>query len=213
MHRVLLFAKRPRPGKVKTRLTPPLSAEQAAEVYRAFLADLSRMLQSLSANYSVEWYWDDAPTTDDARELTLDGFELHQQGAGDLGQRLRRAFGRLDRPTLVIGGDCPTVSIDDVHQAFEALEQERSVVIKPAEDGGYLLIGSHRYASSLFTDIDWGSERVFEQTRERLIQAGLELHLLRPSFDVDTVDDLHRLARLSSPPLPVTKETLSRLGF
>ena len=96
------------------------------------------------------------------------------------------------RYCILIGTDCPVMSADYLEQAFHALDQGLDVVIGPAEDGGYVLIGASRVEVSWFNNIDWGSQRVLEQSRQALISSAASFQELQPLWDIDQIGDLNR---------------------
>ncbi len=96
------------------------------------------------------------------------------------------------RYTLLIGCDCPSLTATDISEAFQALQAGNDVVIAPADDGGYVLIGMKQPHEILFTNITWGNSEVMSQTRTLANLAGLRLHELRSQWDVDTVEDWRR---------------------
>jgi rSAM/selenodomain-associated transferase 1 len=200
MRRLLLFAKRPRPGKVKTRLSPPLDARQAASLYRGFVCDLLALLRDCAGDYASEVWWDGPPDDPSLAGLDVAGLRIREQPPGDLGRRLASAFCEADVPTVVIGADSPTIGRGVVDRAFEALSELRPVVIQPALDGGYVLLGQWRPRRELFRDIPWGESGVCEATLRRAEALGLRVELLPPGYDVDDGDGLRRLeAELADP--------------
>jgi len=193
MKRSAVFAKRPEPGRVKTRLSPALPADLACDLYRAMLADA---LAAASACRADECWlaWAEAPgeKADDAPPA---GFRTRAQSGADLGERLTNAFGEwlqgeADR-TIIIGADCPDLDSVMIDRAFEALE-ETDLVLGPTRDGGYYLIGLRRAVPSLFRDVAWSTPNVFEQTLERARRASLSVETLPPLDDLDTPEDLIR---------------------
>lgn len=194
MRRLLLFAKRPRVGRVKTRLTPALSPADCTGLYRAFLADQVGFLRSLADSCEGEVCLD-GPWSGDPQ--AFDGLRVSRQGTGDLGERLLRAFRRSSdegaSATLVVGADSPTLPAARVHHAFRALEAGASVVVSPAEDGGYVLLGTRGPYEELFRDLPWSGPRLLELTLERAAASGLELVRLEAWYDVDEPKDLERL--------------------
>jgi hypothetical protein len=118
-----------------------------------------------------------------------------KQGPGDLGERLVRAvaseFENGAEPVVMIGSDCPDVQASDIRDAWNAL-RDWDVVLGPAEDGGYYLIGLRRPEIDLFREIAWGSNTVLESTLARAKALNLKVHLLRALHDIDTVEDLRR---------------------
>lgn len=193
---LLLFTKPAREGRVKTRLIGHLTPAEATALHAAFLGDILERLQEGDFELRLAWGLD--PDDPDDFELfgPVPGFR--QQGA-DLGERLYRALADAAREAdsvMALGSDHPTLPLETVHQAFARLERGARVVIGPAEDGGYYLIAlrSGSVCRRLFQDIDWSTDRVLAQTLERCRELGLDPELLEPAADVDTPDDLRRLA-------------------
>ena len=201
---LVLFMKAPRPGTVKTRLTPRFSNAEAAELYRAFIRDTLHLARQVSgASLYVGW------TPDDGRaelQAALGDPKVNwfgQRGA-DLGDRLSNAFAMLfeneTAKTVVLGGDSPLLPPAYVEEAYHSLDSH-DVVLGPAADGGYYLIGLRRGLEaagrygSLFESIDWGTERVLRQTRTAIRRCGLACHELPPWYDVDHPADMDRVAR------------------
>jgi rSAM/selenodomain-associated transferase 1 len=178
--RILLFAKAPVPGQVKTRLIPALGAAGAARLHQELLTEtLARIAPARIAPIEL-WC---APTTTHRlfHELARRyGLELHAQPSGGLGQRLLRgAADALLRANAVvlIGGDCPDLGRGFIDQAFEMLlgqdgASRCDAVLGPAADGGYVLLGLRRAEPTLFRDMPWGTERVAALTRERMANLG-----------------------------------------
>jgi rSAM/selenodomain-associated transferase 1 len=212
MVRIILFAKRPVEGRVKTRLVPPLSRSQALGLHRAFLADGIAFLRSLrSATRTVELCLDGAWHDGDAPE----GLPLTRQEGADLGARMLHAFERSHEEgnvaTVILGADAPTLPRSRVEEALEVLASGAGVVLCPALDGGYVLIGSRRPRRELFHSIPWGGPAVLETTRRRAEKARIPLHELEPWYDVDVAADLERLVRdLSSGAHPGRAEETRR---
>lgn len=197
LRRLLLFAKLPVLGNVKTRLIPPLAPKQALELYRAFLSDQSSFLQSFRDVAEVELYLDGPGEREAPSGLGAEGLRVTEQSPGDLGQRMLRAFQRSwqegARSTVVIGADAPTLPRRHVLEAFRILESGAPAVIGPAEDGGYVLLGLRQPLAELFRDIPWGTARVLRTTRLRALAGGVELAELASWYDVDEARDLGRL--------------------
>ncbi|ANM28697.1 hypothetical protein ABI59_02340 [Acidobacteria bacterium Mor1] len=194
--RLLLFAKRPRAGRVKTRMTPPLSREQAVELYSAFLLDQLEFLAALSGEFGIE-LWTDGPWEPAAPfDRVVEGMPRFDQGEGDLGRRLHRAFARAfdggAEQVVVIGADSPTLPPRHVHRAFDQLGGH-DAVIAPADDGGYVLLGSRQLYPELFGGISWGGAAVFAETRSAARSASISLAAIEGWHDVDDVEGLRRL--------------------
>jgi rSAM/selenodomain-associated transferase 1 len=198
MRRLILFAKRPRKGRVKTRLAAELGRDATLALYRAFLDDQIRFLRGFAGRHQVELCLDGVPDAD----LGLDRLAslcVTKQGPGDLGRRLLRAFRRSRRAgaraTVVIGADAPTLPRSLVDGAFRELDRGRPAVVAPADDGGYVLLGMDRPRGALLHGVPWGGSRVLAVTRRRAAAAGLGLRELAGWYDVD---DLASLARLEA---------------
>lgn len=197
---LLVFAREPRPGRVKTRLVPALGPNLAAALYRELLRDT---LQTAAASTAVRLeLWVDRPDpgpylTQAARTA---GMQLHTQRGSDLGMRMHHALAQaLARcgSAVLIGSDCPEFDPDYLDRAFDAL-RHRDAVVGPAADGGYVLIGLKRPQPALFRDIRWGGAQVLEATRERLRSLGLDWQELRTLHDLDDPGDLARFPRLAA---------------
>jgi len=194
--KVLLFLKEPVAGEVKTRLTPVLTAEEAAALYRAMVEDQLSRLDSADAARSPALLY----TPDEAGERVAAWLgrerEVHPQGPGDLGARLDRAirwgFERGAVSVLVAGTDAPGLDRTVIDAAERALE-EHDLVLAPSHDGGYSLIGLRRAAPELFQGIPWSSAAVLDRTLEAAERLRLTVHLLAPLPDVDTFEDVERL--------------------
>jgi rSAM/selenodomain-associated transferase 1 len=197
--RLLLFAKRPRAGKVKTRLVPRLGRDRALALYRAFLDDQLRFLRSLAGSYDVELWLDGVWSPIEGVDPRPEGLRLRQQCDGDLGRRLARAFATCHAEgasaTVVIGVDSPTLPGRLVRRAFEALDGGDPVVLSPAADGGYALIGLREPVPELFREMPWSGPEIHRRTLERARALGLRVVELEPWFDVDDLAGLERLRR------------------
>lgn len=198
--RLLLFTKPAREGRVKTRLIGDLTPAEAAALHAAFLGDLIDRLREGDFELQLAW---DLDAQDEIPAGPLPG--VRQQGH-DLGERLYRALSEAARDgssvvpsVMALGSDHPTLPLALVHEAFERLERGAEVVLGPAEDGGYYLIAlrSDAVDPDLFRDIPWSTGRVLSETLERC--RGLAVELLPPASDVDTPEDLRRLAARLAP--------------
>jgi len=213
--RLLLFTKPAREGRVKTRLIGDLSPAQAAALHAAFLDDLLDRLRPGSFELRLAWALD---PEEEVPEGPLPG--LRQLG-DDLGERLYRTLSdaAVDASAVAaLGSDHPSLPLELVHRAFELLEEGADVVLGPAEDGGYYLIALRAAAvvPRLFEGIAWSTDRVFPETLARCRELGLRLELLPEASDVDTPDDLRRLAaRMGKGDLgcPRTRELLRAWGI
>jgi rSAM/selenodomain-associated transferase 1 len=192
---VIVFAKPPRPGQAKTRLAAVLGDATAAELARAFVVDTWSLVGSL------EWADPILATTDidDPFWSELPGATVWAQGDGDLGDRMERALRRAletHDAAVVIGSDVPGVPVAALNQARAALKFA-DVVIGPSEDGGYYLIGFRAACPhGAFAGVEWSTSHTRADTKARLRSLGLAVVKVTPWFDVDEVDDLHRLRHL-----------------
>lgn len=194
-----IMAKSPAPGQVKTRLSPPLTPAEAAELARAFLLDKIAQVSRLPG---VEQFLAFTPpdASEEFRAITGGTYVLIRQAGADLGERLSRVSDRLLATALpaavIVGTDSPTLSDRCILEAIDVLALGRAdVVLGPVEDGGYYLIGLRRPSPFLFRDITWSTPRVLRDTLARAQTVGLRVHLLPVWYDVDTETDLRRLAR------------------
>lgn len=192
---LMIFCKAPVPGQVKTRLSPPLTAAQAAGIHIELSeTTLKRATQDRLCPVQL-WC---APSIDDdffSASAAAYGLALRQQQGSDLGERMHRAFESALATyshALLMGCDCPSLTGADLKQAVTALRQDHDLVLAPAEDGGYVMIGLNRPCPELFTDMPWGTSQVLEQTRARIKQLHFRHHELEEQWDVDTVEDLAR---------------------
>jgi rSAM/selenodomain-associated transferase 1 len=189
---IAVMAKAPIPGLAKTRLIPTVGAHAAA-VLQERLTEQA-VATALAADIGPVTLWC-APDTTHAsfRDLTARfPITLARQPDGDLGTRMLAALGPC--PALVIGSDCPAFTPEHLHAAAAALD-EADVVLIPAEDGGYVLIGARAPRAELFDSIAWGTATVLAETRERISALKLNASELGPLWDVDTESDLARLER------------------
>ena len=192
---IIVFAKNPTPGKVKTRLAPELGLEAAADLYGALLIDTMVRCSRLDA--AVRLYL--SPTTEPI-STTVEPFDkkrLRQRGSS-LGPRMKHAFeDTFDdgyRPVVIIGSDHPTLPLSIIEQAFTELRRPDTVVIGPSRDGGYYLLGLSEPSSVLFDGMKYSHRKVFIQTVARARSAGLKVVTLKPWYDIDTAEDVRRLA-------------------
>ena len=194
--RLLVLAKAPQSGAVKTRLIPALGAQGAAGLARRML--LHTLQQALAANVgTVELCMDPAPGALPWADVDLPaGIERSGQGDGDLGQRMACAVDRvtttLAQPILLMGTDCPALSATHIAQAAQALAQHDAVVI-PVADGGYVLIGLHAPCPAVFTDMAWSTSTVAGETLRRMAALNMRVWLGPQLHDIDEPADLVHL--------------------
>lgn len=200
---VAILAKAPVPGLAKTRLAPAIGASAAARAQRHFTLRTLQVAQAAALGPVRLWC---APDTGHRffRALAQRGLALQAQGAGDLGDRLRKAMEQHfaqtpGLPLLLVGTDCPLLAPGHLQQAARALANHDAVLI-PATDGGYVLLGMRRPLPAAFAGIAWSTPQVLAQTRERLAQAGARWCELTPLWDVDEPPDWQRHQDLLGPP-------------
>jgi rSAM/selenodomain-associated transferase 1 len=188
-----LFAKQPIPGRAKTRLAAATSPEFAARVAGALLAHALDRFAEVRAERYLAFDPPDAGLFFDS--LAAGRYRLEPQASGDLGLRLEAFFAARfeagDRAVVAVGTDSPTLPVEWVAETFDLLESA-DIVLGPAADGGYYLIGLRRL-SPVFSGIEWGTARVLRQTVARAAEADCSLNLLPPWYDVDTLDDWYLL--------------------
>jgi rSAM/selenodomain-associated transferase 1 len=196
----MIFAKAPTPGRVKTRLVPVLGEHAAAEVQRQLIERTLGTAMAAALGPVELWC---TPATEDAFFAACAaryGMSLCDQGEGNLGMRMYRALERAwnaGARALLVGSDCPVLSVEYLRQAAAALDDGNDAVFGPAEDGGYALIGLARKPSpQLFEGIAWGTATVMNETRARLTQLNWRWRELATLWDVDRPEDLVRLRRL-----------------
>jgi hypothetical protein len=210
------MAKRPVPGKTKTRLCPPLTPLEAAELYEALLKDTMELVSGLRG---VETAVAVSPRSavDEMRRMAPRGARMIAVEGADIGECLDSAteqlFAKGYTRVVAVNSDGPTLPAEYIERAVEMLTHS-DVVLGPAEDGGYYLIGMRQQQPGLFTDIEWSSSRVAVQTLERAAAAGLAVAQLPSWYDVDTPAELERLRKelVARPPgiAPCTRAFLAR---
>jgi rSAM/selenodomain-associated transferase 1 len=207
------MAKHPRPGRVKTRLATAYGAEAACALQRAFIVDLAARL----AGTGWPTTWAVAPPDAPFGEIVSGARCIGQRGA-DLGARMAAAtadvFADGPGPVLVLGTDTPHVALDALHSAVGALAGGTDVVLGPAADGGYWLLGLRAPTPALFAAVAWGTPTVLETTLARANALALAVHLVEPAFDVDEPADVRRLQCLLARgeiALPETARALTQL--
>ena len=194
---LILFAKAPYPGRVKTRLQPDVSPEQGCELYRAFVDDLLATTRSLKDVKRIMGC--DPSQSDPYFEALSEKYpvDLMDQRGADLGERMRNAFEEIrergNGPVVIIGTDSPTLPVEMIREAFSRLETH-DLVLGPSRDGGYYLIGCARQVPPIFHDIPWGTGQVLEKTLRQVADSKIKCALLPFWYDVDTIEDLRFLS-------------------
>ncbi|MGQ0667103.1 MAG: TIGR04282 family arsenosugar biosynthesis glycosyltransferase [Nitrospiraceae bacterium] len=198
---LVIFAKAPIPGQVKTRLSPPLTPDEAATLHGSFVLDMLERTKTAVAKLKLplDRYLACAPSATHVFFKIMEerqGVTLIDQVGDDLGARMTQAFATLFARgcgrVLIVGTDVPTLPSDYFKQALALLETH-DLVLGPARDGGYYLIGLRQAAPGLFVGIPWSTGRVLEMTREKATSLGLKAVTIGAWRDVDTIDDLNAL--------------------
>jgi len=206
---LVIMARYPEAGAVKTRLARDLGPQGTLRLYRAFIDDLAGKFGSLSR--PLIWYY--LPVSSPFSQLFSRRFPCRPQSGSSLQERMFRIFEELFgegfNRVVVIGADVPHIPADAVDEAFSLLE-DADVVLRPSCDGGYHLIGL-KDPWDLFSSIPMSTDRVLRDTIERAASMGLSVRCQALSFDVDTIADLRRLSEFlesTDDPLPRTREAL-----
>lgn len=187
-----VFVRPPRPGEVKTRLAREVGPGRAAALAAAFLADVWATVASRVWAHPVLV----------GTEPGLDGYglgpvELLLQGEGDLGARMEQALTALGPTALLVGADLPGLPAAHLDAALAALTHA-DVVLGPADDGGFWLLGARRFVPGALADLAWSTSTTRAQTEAALARRGLSVGYAPPWFDVDEPADLARLRELLS---------------
>ena len=195
----ILFAKNPLPGRVKTRLSPHLTPEQACRLHCASASDVAELL-SHALPQARKWiFWSERPPVEQGKcgEVRVPSdFRCGVQEGGNLGERMGAAFTRAfasgARGVVVFGSDSPTLPAVTVQRAFDAL-LDCDLVLGPTEDGGYYLIGCRRFDEQLFRKVEWSTRRTCEQTMANAQRLDYRVRALESWFDLDQWSDVERL--------------------
>ena len=192
---IAILAKAPIPGLAKTRLIPAVGAHAAAVLQERLTERAVETAAAADIGPVTLWC---SPDIDRASFQDLASrfpIGLKQQPDGDLGGRMLGAIAAHNGPTLVIGTDCPALTAEHLRTAAAALD-DADVVLVPAKDGGYVLIGARASHPGLFSEIAWGTASVMQETRARITALGLTAIELPALWDVDTEADLARCEKM-----------------
>lgn len=225
-----VMLKYPGPGRVKTRLVPPLTREQASGLYSCFIKDFFPRAASLEcADVFAAYAPDDGEggarggdreakitamlTSPGARSSATPHAGLVEQEGSGLGERINNLFKRLFErgynKVAVVGSDSPDLPLEYIVQAFGLLDETTGLVLGPALDGGYYLVALQALSPALFDGIAWSTGEVLVQTLERARGSAIAYRLLRPWHDIDTAEDLRFLR--DNPVTPESSAFLSGL--
>jgi rSAM/selenodomain-associated transferase 1 len=197
VERVILLAKAPSPGSVKTRLAPPLTPEEASSLHEAMLRDQIAFVASLvQPGRTAELCLDTAWACEDGAVPPI--LKRTLQTGGDLGRKMDAALMRGHasgaKRIVLLGADAPTLPREVVDEAFARLRNGADAVVTPAADGGYVLIATGARCPALFRDVPWGTPEVLATTRRRAADLGIVFEETEPWYDVDRLADLPRAA-------------------
>lgn len=214
---VAMVCKTPIAGQSKTRLSPPLRLEDCAQLSACFIRDVASTIHSLSAAGGVTGYAVYAPTGSEPalRPLLPEGFRLLPQSGGDLGDRLIHATADLlaagHSAAVLVNADSPTLPLAILQQAVDAVRSGDRMVIGPALDGGYTLIGLSKPHPEVFTGIAWSTDTVYRRTLELAHSIALPVVEVPPWYDVDDLAALRMLEAEvgGTPPAFATSLTLA----
>ncbi len=200
--RLIVFAKAPDAGKAKTRLIPALGEAGAAALHARLVTHTLTTITS-AALCPVQ-LWCAPNTTHPFFDSCKNNFPvtLHQQQGANLGERMAHAMNhnlQQNFNSVIIGTDCPALSTADVEQAFTNLQNGSDIVLAPASDGGYVLMGLTHFSPTLFSAINWGSGEVLATTRKKIAALQWPSTELATFQDIDRPEDLHEAERLLGP--------------
>lgn len=203
---VVVMAKAPRAGHVKTRLAPPLTYSQAATLAGCFIRDTVLNVRQIVDNLMIAYA--PANARQDLELLLSSNLLWFEQRGDDLGQRLDSVANHLSilgyGPFVILGADSPTLPATFIEQALEVLASgQADVTLGPTTDGGYYLVGMNGAIAGLFRNIDWSTPFVYEQTVANATALNLRLHTLPMWYDVDTPADLFLLCEQMSSDDPI----------
>ena len=189
---LVVFAREPKDGKVKTRLAESLPEKTVTALYKCFVEDILAVALAAECRSRYLYYAGGLPADAFLRRFES-RFKFKRQTGEDLGARMHNAFIRCfaegHDKVVVIGTDCLTLNADGIRNAFSGLDRN-DVVLGPARDGGYYLIGLKRPLKYIFTGIRWGTAEVLPATKQRIARRGRSLYLLEEKRDIDTPEDL-----------------------
>lgn len=192
---LLAFAKAPIAGTVNTRLIPDIGVEAATELQSELVH--SRLSALKASELCAVQLWCAPDCEHDFFQRCKDSYEvtLHQQQGADLGERMAQAIKtnlKKFKRVVLIGTDAPSLSTAQIERAINKLGAGNDIVIAPAEDGGYVLIGMSRHCDAVFQSVPWGSDKVLATTRENIRLNNLTSSELELCWDIDRVEDYRR---------------------
>ncbi len=196
--RILIFAKAPEPGQVKTRLIPALGAEGAADLYSHLLERTVAFVTAAGLSPVQLWCTPDPNHAFFQQLASQYDLSLYEQSGVDLGERMYSAADlalKESEAVVLIGADCPLLGRVHLSQSLQWLMDGNDAVVGPAEDGGYVLLGLRQNDAVLFEEMPWGGDQVLRLTRERLAGLGWCWQELEMLWDMDRPADIERWQR------------------
>ena len=196
---LIVFCKAPIAGQVKTRLMPAVTADEAAYINRFLTLRLLDLLTQAELCPVELWC---SPHNHNSFFQECDKqfpLTLHTQYGDDLGERMADAIqSNLERYhySLLMGSDCPSLTINDLDNAIQALQNGADIALAPAEDGGYTMVGMSSLYPEIFDSISWGTDKVLEQTEKRIRQQHLSCYKTPMQWDIDTIEDWQRFCSI-----------------
>lgn len=199
--KIIIFCKSPVLGTVKTRMQPFLTQEDSVVLHKSLA--IKTIDLAVKSNLSPVQVW---CSPDFSHEFFLDVLEqypvtLHKQMGNDLGQKMSYSLSSIleeSESAILIGTDCPSFTSDDFEEALVAMNNDADIVISPAEDGGYTLVGMNHFVPEVFEGIDWGTETVFEKTASNISVLNKRFAILDTQWDIDRPEDLQRYKKILS---------------
>ena len=200
---LIVFTRYPEPGRTKTRLARTLGDLGAAHIQKKLTGHaLSQVRQFIQLRPAAIYVYYDGGSLGQMTDWLGPDLNYRKQRGKDLGQRMAEAFAAAFRQEfqriVITGTDCPGLQASHMEKAFELL-RHKDLILGPASDGGYYLIGLSRNETALFRDVAWGSETVLEATIKIAVQKGLSFELLETLSDVDRPEDLIHINHHSNP--------------
>lgn len=190
---IKVFIKNLEVGKVKTRLAASIGNEDALNIYEKLISFTRKTVSEINADKEI-WY---SSYVDDDDDWESHIYIKYKQKGNDLGERMKYAFSDSflndkEAKVLLIGSDCAELTAEILEEAFQKLEKN-DIVLGPAVDGGYYLIGMSKFYPSIFEKVSWSTSEVLDQTIEKAKEQGLRYALLKELHDVDTLEDWDRV--------------------
>lgn len=192
MNKLIIFIKNPVKGNVKTRLAATIGDDKALEVYLKLIEYTLNLAKSLKVEVNLFF------SNQIISEYPF--LKKHFQEGSDLGDKMKNAFKKCfdegGSNVVIIGTDCAELTKDIIEESFEQLKNN-SIVIGPAWDGGYYLLGMNQFYPEIFNHIEWSTSKVFDSTLEKIKNADISFYTLATLRDIDTEEDLFTLKNLS----------------